>query len=248
MGAELTAAAVRAAAAEVADPQRAVDLARFFQVRPGGYGEGDEFVGLRVPQQRAIAKRFRGIDTDEVGALLDSPVHEHRLIALFLLRGEFERTLKPRSEPDWDEAGRWVELYLDAVRRGRVNNWDLVDSSADSVLGEFCRLRGGMEVILSHAADEDLWRRRVGVIATFAHIKNGDASALLAVAPLVRDDRRDLIQKAFGWMLRETGKRVDEQVLLTYLEENAARMGRTALSYALEHRTLEERAYYRALR
>lgn len=248
MGVELTAAAVRAAAAEVADPRRAVDLARFFQVRPGGYGEGDEFIGLRVPQQRAIARRFRGIGPGEVVALLDSPVHEHRFIALALLRGEFERALRPRSGPDWDEAARWVELYLDAVRRGRVNNWDLVDSSADPVLGEHCRLRDDSDIIVEHAADVDLWRRRVGIIATFAHIKHGDASALLAVAPLVRDDRRDLIQKAFGWMLRETGKRVDELTLLTYLEENAARMGRTALGYALEHRTPEERAYFRALR
>ncbi len=203
------------------------------------------------PQQRAIAKRFRGIGADEIVALLDSPVHEHRLIALFLLRGDFERALRPRSVPDWDEAARWVGLYLDAVRRGgRVNNWDLVDSSADSVLGEYCRRRGGdIDVILAHAADGDLWRRRVGgIIATFAHIKHADASALLSVAPLVQNDRRDLIQKAFGWMLRETGKRVDEQTLLAYLEENAARMGRTALSYAIEHRTPEERAHFRALR
>ncbi|KAF0970284.1 DNA alkylation repair protein [Gordonia sp. YY1] len=248
MGAELNAASVRAAAAEIADPQCAVDLARFFQVRPGGYGEGDEFLGLRVPQQRAIAKRFRGIGADEIVALLDSPVHEHRLIALFLLRGDFERALRPRSVPDWDEAARWVGLYLDAVRRGRVNNWDLVDSSADSVLGEYCRRRGDIDVVLAHAADGDLWRRRVGIIATFAHIKHADASVLLSVAPLVRDDPRDLIQKAFGWMLRETGKRVDEQTLLAYLEENAARMGRTALSDAIEHRTPEERAHFRALR
>ncbi|MDS1113832.1 DNA alkylation repair protein [Gordonia westfalica] len=248
MGAELTAAAVRAAAAEIADPQLAIGLGKFFQARPGGYGEGDEFIGLRVPQQRAIAKRFRGIGSDEVVALLDSPIHEHRLIALFLLRGEFERTLRPKSGPDRDDAARWVELYLDAVRRGRVNNWDLVDSSADSILGDYCRRRDENAVILAHAADADLWRRRVGIIATFAHTKHGDASALLSVAPHVRDDRRDLIQKAFGWMLREVGKRVDEQILLGYLEENAARMGRTALSYAIEHRTPEERAHLRALR
>ncbi|MEO9327788.1 DNA alkylation repair protein [Gordonia aurantiaca] len=248
MGVELTAAAVEAAAAELADPERAAGLARFFQARPGGYGEGDEFIGLRVPQQRAIARRFRGIGPDEVVRLIDSPIHEHRLITLFLLRAEFEKTLRGRSGPDWPGAKGWVDLYLDAVRRGRVNNWDLVDSSADSVLGEYCFLRGETAVIVEHAAQEDLWRRRVGIIATFAHIKHGDASALLAVAPLVRDDRRDLVQKAFGWMLRETGKRVDEQILLDYLEANAARMGRTALGYALEHRSAEERAYFRGLR
>lgn len=247
MGADLTAEAVVAAAAELADPERAADLARFFQARPGGYGEGDEFIGLKVPQQRAIARRFRGIAPDEVVRLLDSPVHEHRLIGLFLLRGEFERALNRRSGPDRDAAKRWVEVYLDAVRRGRVNNWDLVDSSADPVLGEWCHHLGQLDPILEHAAHQDLWLRRVGIIATFAHLKHGDATALLAVAPLVRDDRRDLVQKAFGWMLREMGKRVDEQLLLDYLEANASQMGRTALTYALEHRSPQERAYYRSL-
>ncbi|MBD0860997.1 DNA alkylation repair protein [Gordonia sp. zg691] len=246
---EPTAAAVRTAAAEIADPQLAAGQAKFFQARPGGYGEGDEFLGLRVPQQRAIARAFRGIGPDAVAELLDSPVHEHRLIALFLLRGEFEQELRRRGG-DATDAGVevWVKLYLDAVRRGRVNNWDLVDSSADSILGEYCRRLGRLDAVLRHAQDEDLWRRRVGIIATFAHIRHGDATALLAVAPLVRDDRRDLIQKAFGWMLREVGKRVDEAVLLGYLGDNAAEMGRTALSYAIEHRSPEERAYFRSLR
>ncbi|UPW08192.1 DNA alkylation repair protein [Gordonia terrae] len=238
-----TAAQVRDAAAEVADPELALGQAAFFQARPGGYGEGDEFLGIRVPVQRKLAKGFRGIGPDQVVELLDSPVHEHRLIALFILRQEFDTELRGGGD------GRgWVDLYLDAVRRGRVNNWDLVDSSADPVLGEYCRRTGELDLILRHAGDDDLWRRRVGIIATFAPIKRGDATALLAVAPLVRDDRRDLIQKAFGWMLREVGKRVDEAVLLDYLDDNAARMGRTALSYALEHRTADERAHYRALR
>ncbi|MFT4393998.1 DNA alkylation repair protein [Gordonia lacunae] len=238
-----TAAQVRDAAAEVADPELALGQAAFFQARPGGYGEGDEFLGIRVPVQRKLAKGFRGIGADQVVELLDSPMHEHRLIALFLLRQEFDSELRRG-----DDGRAWVDLYLDAVHRGRVNNWDLVDSSADPVLGEYCRRTGDLDLILRHAREDDLWRRRVGIIATFASIKHGDATALLAVAPCVRDDRRDLIQKAFGWMLREVGKRVDETVLLGYLDDNAARMGRTALSYALEHRAPDERAHYRALR
>lgn len=238
-----TAAQVRDAAAEVADPELARGQAAFFQARPGGYGEGDEFLGIRVPVQRKIATRFRGIAPDQVVELLDSPVHEHRLIALFLLRQEFDSELRRGGD------GRgWVDLYLDAVRRGRVDNWDLVDSSADPVLGEYCRRTGELDLVVRHARDPDLWRRRVGIIASYAFIKHGDATALLAVAPFVRDDRRDLIQKAFGWMLREVGKRVDETVLLGYLDDNAARMGRTALTYALEHRTPEERTHYRGLR
>lgn len=237
-----TAADVIAAAAAEADPERAANSARFFQTQPGGYGEGDEFIGLTVPVQRRIAKRFKGIGLDAVRDLLDSGVHEHRLIGLFLLRGEFDRARGAA------ERESWVGLYLDAVRRGRVNNWDLVDSSADPILGEHLHRLGDHQLLLDHAADPDLWRRRVGIIGTFAFIKHGDAQAILAVAPLVVDDRRDLIQKAFGWMLREMGKRVDATLLVRYLDDHAAEMGRTALSYAIERLSSESRAHYRSLR
>ncbi|MET9201228.1 DNA alkylation repair protein [Gordonia sp. NPDC003585] len=237
-----TAAAVMAAAAAQADPERAVNSARFFQAKPGGYGEGDEFIGLTVPLQRRIAKQFRGIGADAIVELLASPVHEHRLIALFCLRAEFDRAADDAARE------RWIELYLAAVDRGRVNNWDLVDSSADPILGEYLHARDDRKPLVELAAQQDLWRRRVGIIGTFAFIKHGDATATLAVAPLVIDDRRDLVQKAFGWMLREVGKRVDPATLSGYLEDHAAQMGRTALSYAIEHLPPERRTYYRSLR
>jgi len=138
-------------------------------------------------------------------------------------------------------------MYLEQVRAGRVNNWDLVDSSAEQIVGEWL-VGQSYSPLLELAADDDLWRRRVGIVGTFAFIRRGDAEPLLAVAPLVIEDRRDLIQKACGWMLREAGKRCGTEVLLGYLDGHAAAMGRTALSYATEHLDAEVRAKYRARR
>lgn len=236
-----TATAVRAAVDDLADPTRASNARRFFKTGPGEYGEGDRFIGVTVPQLRSVAKKFTGLDERGVRSLLGSGIHEHRLVGLFLLRDGFERA---SGEADRE---RWVRTYLEAVRGGRVNNWDLVDSSADPILGEWLvdRPRG---LLAELAADADLWTRRVGVVATFAFIKRGDATALYEVAPIVVADRRDLIQKAFGWMLREAGKRCDADELMVYLENHAPAMGRTALSYATEHLDKAERAELRALR
>jgi 3-methyladenine DNA glycosylase AlkD len=244
----LTAAAVKAAINEAGDPERAASSAWFFKTGPGQYGAGDRFAGVSVPAQRAIAKRFRGLGRRGVKALLGSDVHEHRLTGLFLLRSGFE------SATDEHDRRAWVDLYLAAVHEGRVNNWDLVDSSADCILGRWILrntgAQGGQDhsLLFELASEPDLWCRRVAVMATFAFIKSGDGTTILALAPTLLDDRRDLIQKAIGWMLRETGKRVDRQLLLDFLDEHAAEMGRTALSYATEHLTAEQRAHYRSLR
>ncbi|ORA61986.1 DNA alkylation repair protein [Mycobacteroides franklinii] len=219
---------------------RAEKSARFFKTGPGEYGEGDVFVGVSVPDQRTLARQFRGIGRDEVARLLASDVHEHRLTALVLAVWEF-------AHATGVERDAWVGMYLEQVRAGRVNNWDLVDSSAEQIVGEWL-VGQSYSPLLELAADDDLWRRRVGIIGTFAFIRRGDAEPLLAVAPLVIEDRRDLIQKAYGWMLREAGKRCGTEVLLGYLDEHAAAMGRTALSYATEHLDAEVRAKYRARR
>lgn len=244
----LSAAAVMAIIDEAGDPDRAASSAKFFRTGPGEYGEGDRFAGVPVPQQRRIAKRFRGLDRSQISVLLDSEVHEHRLTGLFLLRSGFEN-----AQSDQDRRA-WVDNYLSAVNRGRVNNWDLVDSSAEYILGQWLlrcdRERGEQNhsLLVGLAADTDLWRRRVAVLATFAFIRAGDGATLLALASTLLDDRRDLIQKAVGWMLRETGKRVDRRLLIDFLDQHAAEMGRTALSYATEYLTAQERAHYRSLR
>lgn len=168
------------------DPDRATNSARFFKTGPGEYGEGDVFVGVSVPDQRKLARQFRGIGRDEVARLLASEVHEHRLSALILAIWEFEHAKGAQRQA-------WVDTYLEQVRAGRVNNWDLVDSSAEQIVGEWL-VGQDYSLLLELAVEDDLWRRRVGIIGTFAFTKRGDAQPLLAVAPLVIDDRRDLIQ------------------------------------------------------
>lgn len=240
-----TAAAVRAALAEVADPADAIQLQRFFKTGPGEYGAGDVFIGVRVPVTRSIAKRFTALPLDEIDKLLDSAVHEHRLAALIILNARFDRATKPRTL-DLDGQATMVQRYLAAVRRGRVNNWDLVDVSAENIIGPWL-LDRPRELLFELARADSLWERRVALLSTFAFIKAGDASSTVELAERLLDDRRDLIQKALGWMLREVGKRVDERLLTGFLDQHAARMGRTALSYATERLDPAVRVHYREL-
>jgi 3-methyladenine DNA glycosylase AlkD len=194
-----------------------------------------------VPATRAVVKRFRGLppaglEYGEIDDLLDSPVHEHRLAGALLLVARYKK------DPD-----TVFERYLAAVRRGRLNNWDLVDASAEFIVGEHLhdRDRSLLDVL---AASGSLWERRVAVLSTFAFIKAGDPSTTLTLAERLLTDREDLMHKAVGWMLREIGKRVSRDVLTGFLDVHAAAMPRTMLSYATEHLDPEERARYRAMR
>lgn len=238
------AADVQAALAEIADPADAIHLQRFFKTGPGEYGAGDVFVGVRVPATRGIAKVFAALPLSEINLLLDSPVHEERLAALIILNGKFAKASKPRTA-DVAAQEEIVQLYLTAVRRGRVNNWDLVDVSAENIIGPWL-LDRPRDLLFELAAADSLWERRVALLSTFAFIKAGDASTTFALAEQLLDDRRDLIQKALGWMLREVGKRADRNLLTDFLDQHAAAMGRTALSYATEHLEPSTRAHYRA--
>lgn len=227
---------MRSALAEYANPANGAQQRAYFKGYEGGYGAGDVFLGLRVPVTRAVVKRFRGLPFDEIDALLDDAEHEHRLAGVLLLGDAARR-----------DPATAAERYLAAVRRGRVNNWDLVDASAEYALGGwlFDRDRSVLDEL---AASPVLWERRVAVIATFAFIKRGDASTTLALAARLLGDREDLMHKAVGWMLREVGKRVSREALLGFLDAHAARMPRTMLSYATEHLTPEVRAAYRRMR
>jgi 3-methyladenine DNA glycosylase AlkD len=240
-----SAAGVQAALAAVADPGRAAGAARFFQTGAGQYGAGDEFIGVTVPQIRGVVRRFPALDLTEITLLLHSPVHEHRLAGLLILVAQSGRASAVRTR---DEAGRrsLAEFYLELVRAGRVNNWDLVDSSAPALLGEylFDRPRG---LLYELAASENLWQRRVAVIATQALIRHGDATTTLDLAARLLGDPEPLMHKAVGWMLREVGTRVDPALLLGFLDAHAGRMPRTMLGYATEHLSPEQRAHYRGL-
>ena len=240
----LTASSVTSALAVVAHPDVALGAARYFKTGPGEYGEGDVFIGVRVPVTRQTIKPFAALPLAEAQVLLESPVHEHRLAALLILVGQFQRASKPKTFDD-SVRTRLFDFYLSAVRQGRVNNWDLVDSSAPTLLGDYLFDRD-RSVLFELAASDILWERRSAMIATLGLIGRGDASTTLQLAEMLLGDRVDLMQKAVGWTLREVGKRVDRALLLRFLDAHAAEMGRTALSYATEHLAPELRAEYRA--
>lgn len=239
----MTANDVIAALAAVAEPEYAAGAAGYFRTGPGEYGEGDVFIGVRVPKIRTVVKQFEALPQPDVEALLASEIHEHRLAALFILSRQFEVARRRRDTATQE---RIVAAYLNAVERNQINNWDLVDSSATGILGTWL-LDGSPELLFELADRPGLWDRRVAVLASFAFLDAGDASVTLALAEKLLPDRRDLIQKAVGWSLRHMGKRIGSETLLAFLETHASAMGRTALSYATEHVDSATRARLRAL-
>jgi 3-methyladenine DNA glycosylase AlkD len=211
---------------------RARVSASFFKTAPGQYGFGDQFLGVAVPDSRTVARRAQALPLPEIEVLLSSPWHEERLTALLVLGGQYERG-SPATR------AKIAAFYLHHL--DRVNNWDLVDSSAWQILGR--EVRAGADSPLDRLARSPLlWERRVAMIATFAWIREGEAEPALLIASLLLDDREDLMHKAVGWMLREVGKRVSRAALVGFLETHATHMPRTALRYAIEHFSAEERA------
>ena len=232
----MTAAQIRADLAAAADPERAVGMARYFQVRPGGYGEGDRFLGIGVPVQRRIARRHAATTPlEDVEALLTSPLHEERLTALFVLVQRF-------GTADVGERQRIVDLYLRC--RSHVSNWDLVDASAPYLLGPWL-LDRDRAVLDELAASPSVWDRRIAVMATFALVRAGEFGPTLYLADRLLDDPHDLVHKAVGWMLREIGDR-DRALAEEFLASRYRRMPRTMLRYAIEKYPPERRRGYLA--
>ena len=222
------AAAIRARLRELADPKIAAHSSRFFKTGLGEYGAGDRFLGIRVPTIRKLAREFRGAPLDACLALLRSPLHEQRLLALVLMVDLYGRG-------DDDARAAIYEAYLAHTPR-YVNNWDLVDTSAPAIVGAHLEtrpsnLRGG--VLSELAASPNLWERRVAIIATQRFIRARRFDDTLAIATLLLNDREDLIHKAVGWMLREIGNR-DREVEERFLRRHHAAMPRTMLRYAIE--------------
>ncbi|HEX7318695.1 MAG TPA: DNA alkylation repair protein [Pyrinomonadaceae bacterium] len=215
------------------DARVAASSRRFFKTGPGEYGAGDLFRGIRVPVLRALAKEYQSVSSQEAGRLLRSPFHEDRLLALLLLVRLYARG---------DEAAREkiYRLYLKNTRY--INNWDLVDSSAEHIVGAHLRERGrGPLRLLAKSAD--LWERRIAVLATFHYVKRGEFEETFRVARALLSDREDLIHKAVGWMLREVGKR-DPLAEDGFLKKHYRRMPRTMLRYAVERFPEEKRRRY----
>ena len=230
--------ALATALVAASDPADAKNLQRFFKTGKGQYGAGDKFIGVRVPATRAIAKNFAELSPADLNDLLDSEFHEHRFAALVIMVGQYTRA-------DPEEQERLFDFYLAAMRRGRINNWDLVDCSAEYIVGEYLYERP-RELLPRLARSGIVWERRIAVLSTFAFIKHGDASTTLELAASLLGDKHDLIQKAVGWMLREVGKRVDRDLLVQFLREHAAQMPRVMLAYATEHLSPAERVYFRS--
>lgn len=225
---------VRAELVAAADPARAVVLRRYLQVVPGGYGEGDEVLGVPVPTQRRVAGRhWRRLSVHDAGLLLASPVHEERLTAVFVLVRQFDNGDRPTRQDVYD---------LVLANTDQLNNWDLVDSCAPHIVGPWLRDqdRGVLDRL---AASLSLWDRRMAVLATFAFIRDGDFAWTLRLAERLLDDPYDLIHKAVGWMLREVGNR-DRTAEEQFLRRHHSRMPRVMLRYAIEKFEPELRRSY----
>jgi 3-methyladenine DNA glycosylase AlkD len=215
------------------DHERARVSRSFFKTGPGEYGEGDVFVGLTVPQVRALAKELRALPRGETVKLLHSPIHEARLLALLLLIQSYAKGGEAERE-------RIYGLYLRNTRW--INNWDLVDVSAEHVVG--AHLWGRDRTVLDALAKSSLlWERRIAILATFHFIRRGAFADTLRIAERLVGDREDLMHKAVGWMLREVGKR-DQAAEEAFLERHAGVMPRTMLRYAIERFDEELRQGY----
>lgn len=198
-------------------------LQRFFKTAPGEYGEGDRFLGVRVPDVRRVARTVRRLDMPGILALLQSEIHEERLLALIILTEKFRKA-------SMDGQMQIYEIYLDNTRY--INNWDLVDTSAEHIIGAYLSNKPRTPLYALARAD-CLWERRIAVMATFHFIKNGEFGETLKISEMLVSDAEDLIHKAVGWMLREVGKR-DLGTEEKFLKQHYGLMPRTMLRYAIE--------------
>jgi 3-methyladenine DNA glycosylase AlkD len=219
----LTLADLKRDLAAAADPERARNLARFFKTGEGQYGHGDRFIGIQVPVQRGIARRYLHLSLNDIARLLDSPIHEHRFTALEILVAQYEKG---------DDAQKRAIFGFYLKRTRSINNWDLVDTSAPYIVGAHLLSRS-RRVLYRLAKSKSLWERRIAIIATLAFIQASDFDDTLKLAALLLRDEHDLIRKALGWMLREVGKR-STSALLEFLARHYSQVSRTTLRYAIE--------------
>jgi 3-methyladenine DNA glycosylase AlkD len=219
----VTAREIEARLRELGDPATAKVLQGFFKTGPGGYGEGDVFLGIKVPALRRLAREYQDLPLAEARTLLGSAYHEARLLALLILVRAFTRGDVKTQKTIYDH-------YLGCT--DRVNNWDLVDASAEHIVGAYLRQRS-RRPLYRLARSASVWERRVALLATFHYIKRGESGETLKLAELLLGDGHDLIHKAVGWMLREVGKR-DPAALEAFLARHCRAMPRTMLRYAIE--------------
>jgi len=218
----------------LSNPAKIIVFKRFFKTGPGQYGEGDQFLGLTVPQIRSLSNRYWSkLSLANLSELLQSPYHEYRTLALVCLCRQFEKF--PRRQR------QIFDFYL--ARTRRINNWDLVDISSPRIIGAYLFEQKDRSILYKLAQSKNLWERRIAIISTLYFIKNHQFSDTLSLAKILLDDPHDLIHKAVGWMLREVGKR-DQKTLFGFLDLYTLRLPRTALRYAIERLSVADRKHF----
>ncbi len=217
----------------LADKNRAVSSQRFFKTGKGEYGEGDVFIGITVPLQRKVAKKYSNLSIPKIQELMKSKIHEHRSIALFILINKYKNSNETEKENIFN-------LYLENTKF--INNWDLVDSSAHKIVGDFITEKD-RKILYKLANSKDLWEKRISIISTFAFINNKDFEDALVISEILLNDSHDLIHKAVGWVLREIGKK-DLEKLEAFLKFHYKKMPRTMLRYAIEKFPEDKRKKY----
>lgn len=216
------------------NPEKAKLYQGFFKTGPGQYGEGDVFLGLTMPQQRVIAKKFTHLSISEVEKLLHSKIHEHRMTALVIWTYQFEKADDKTKN----------EIYKAYIRNTKwINNWDLIDLSTPSIVGNYL-LDKKRDVLYKLAHSKSLWEKRISILATFSFINNKETKDTLAIAEILLHDKHDLIHKAVGWMLREVGKRVSQAEEEKFLKKYYKTMPRTMLRYSIERFDEKKRKFY----
>jgi 3-methyladenine DNA glycosylase AlkD len=224
---------VQKALRDIGDPEIAERSKQFFKTGPGEYGEGDQFLGIRVPKIRKIARRFKELSLTETEHLLHSKFHEERLCALIILVNQSKKADPKKLE-------KIYQLYLNNT--AYINNWDLVDTSAEHIMGHYLADKN-RSILYTLAKSDNLWERRIAIMSTFHFIKNNHFDDTLKIAKLLLNDKHDLVHKAVGWMLREVGNRkveVEERFLDKHIED----MPRTMLRYAIEKMPEDKRQSY----
>ena len=219
-----------------ANKQKAIILSSFFKTGKGKYGYGDKFLGITVPESRKVAKQYTNLKFADIKKLLISEFHEERLVALLILTEIY------RKEPK-EAKKKIVNFYLDNA--SKVNNWDLVDLTSHHILGDYILNHEPklIRILYRLAKSEDLWKRRIAIVSTFAFIRKNRFNETVKIANLLMDDKHDLIHKAVGWMLREAGKR-DQQELEKFLNKFNRKMPRTMLRYAIERFDAKKKEQY----
>lgn len=218
---------------DLGSKERATHLMRFFRTGKGEYGEGDIFLGLTVPEQRMIAKKYLDMDLREIAVLLQSKIHEHRLTALIILTEKFKRAVEKDKKAIFN-------LYLKNTKH--INNWDLVDLSSHKIVGQYL-FDKDRKILYKLAQSKMLWERRIAIVATWVFISKNDLADTFKLAEILLMDDQDLMHKAVGWMLREAGKK-DLKSLYMFLDKSVLVMPRTMLRYSIERLEEEKRLYY----